>query len=388
MVSEDPQGVERTPKPSSTVEWVGQRTVYALGIVVKGLQFFRRSPPGVRQMKKLRAKFYVDVWTDAAQSCGTPATIVEGSLLSIPLEEGRLLVRRNLTSLDDHLTVELSENKTAVIRILSRRGIPVPRHLEVDFREVTRAWRFVSDLGSHAVVKPALGGIGGLAVTTNVRTRSELAVAMGFGASWGTRLLVEEMLSGSVYRLLYLDGELLDAVQRKPAHVTGDGSSSISQLIKHENERRRRLGIEAAQELLRVDRDMRQSLRSRGYRLRSVPREGEAVRLKSVINDNSREDNRPVLASIGPELVRAGAEAAGAVGLRLAGVDVITPDPTVSLEEAGGAVVEVNHGPGFYYHYMNSGPGVPVAKMVLERLRARASRPTNSMDRGRTGEPR
>jgi cyanophycin synthetase len=92
------------------------------------------------------------------------------------------------------------------------------------------------------------------------------------------------------------------------------------------------------------------------------------VRLKHVINDNNREENSPALQSVCPELARTGAEAAATVGLRFAGVDVITSDPTVALRESGGAILEVNHGPGLYYHYMNSGAGTPIAKMILERL--------------------
>lgn len=359
---------EKAPKSWTAVELLGQHSMYALGTAVRGAQYLRRPSPAALRMGELRTKFYVDVWTAAAEAAGTRATIIEGSLLEVSLNPGRLLIRRNMTSLDDGLTVELSENKSAVTRLLISKDIPVPRHLEVDFRRVTSAWRFVSSLGTSAVVKPALRGIGGWGVTTDVRTRPDLAVAMGFGRVQGPRLLVEEMLVGSVYRLLYFDGELLDAVVRSPAHVVGDGKTTIRGLIERENERRSARGIEAAQEPLRIDRDMRHSLRTRGHTLRSVPSEGEVVRLKWLINDNSREDNSPALPSIGPALARTGAQAAAAVGLRLAGVDIITPDPGVALSESGGAVLEVNHGPGLYYHYMNSGSGTPIALMILERL--------------------
>jgi cyanophycin synthetase len=63
-----------------------------------------------------------------------------------------------------------------------------------------------------------------------------------------------------------------------------------------------------------------------------------------------------------------GARAAEAVGVRLAGVDVITPDPSLSLDEAGGVVIEVNTTPGYYYHYYKRDGRVPVATLILERL--------------------
>jgi glutathione synthase/RimK-type ligase-like ATP-grasp enzyme len=57
-----------------------------------------------------------------------------------------------------------------------------------------------------------------------------------------------------------------------------------------------------------------------------------------------------------------------ALRVRLAGVDVITPDPTLPLSEAGGVVLEVNAPPNFYYHYHKRGGAYPVARHVLEHL--------------------
>ena len=91
------------------------------------------------------------------------------------------------------------------------------------------------------------------------------------------------------------------------------------------------------------------------------------MRLKSVVNDNRGDDNLAV-DRLSADIVAVGARAAEAVGVRLAGVDVITPDPTMSLEEAGGVVIEVNTTPGYYYHYHKRDGRVPVATLILERL--------------------
>ena len=87
-----------------------------------------------------------------------------------------------------------------------------------------------------------------------------------------------------------------------------------------------------------------------------------------VVNDNRREDNVSATADLCVAVVAAGAEAAAAVGARLAGVDVITPDPSAPLGEAGGVVIEVNAAPGHYYHYYKRDGRVPVATLILERL--------------------
>jgi len=49
--------------------------------------------------------------------------------------------------------------------------------------------------------------------------------------------LVEQQAQGDVYRLLYLNGKLLDAVQRSSPSVLADGRSSIRKLIQLETKR-------------------------------------------------------------------------------------------------------------------------------------------------------
>ena len=68
--------------------------------------------------------------------------------------------------------------------------------------------------------------------------------------------------------------------------------------------------------------------------------------------------------------MESGARAAGLARLRLAGVDVVTPDPHRPLEEVGGVVLEVNATPGLQHHYKVRDPeqATPVAATLLERI--------------------
>ena len=74
-------------------------------------------------------------------------------------------------------------------------------------------------------MKPT-GGASGSGTTTGVRTRDQLLRARLRGAAAvARRLLIERQAEGDMYRLLFCDGELLDAVRRRPPRVTGDGRS-------------------------------------------------------------------------------------------------------------------------------------------------------------------
>jgi len=315
-----------------------------------------------------RARFYHDVWVEAAAATGGSVREVDSRLIEVSCANVIVRTRSNLTSLDDALTVAVAEDKPLVYRLLGERGIPVPRFTMCAANDLRSAWAFAAALDRPCVVKPARGTSGAIGITTAVATRAELAWALAYAGAFDRDVIVEELVVGGVYRLLYFDGELLDAVRRDPPTVSGDGRARVEQLIVAENRRRLAGGIASCQSLVKIDGELRRTLRREGHGLRSVPAAGEAVLLKNIVNDNRREDNVTATADLCREVVEAGAQATAAIGTRVAGVDVITPDPSAPLRAAGGVVIEVNAAPGYYYHYYKREGRVPVATLILERL--------------------
>ncbi|HEY5168419.1 MAG TPA: hypothetical protein VIK03_03350, partial [Thermoleophilia bacterium] len=301
-------------------------------------------------LARQRSRFYEAVWRRAAGTVGAEVEVVGGSLLRIGFGEGRLLVRDNVTSLDDPVTLAIAGDKPLVYRLLAAKGIPVPAHTVVRHDDLTGADEFLRRLAAPCVVKPALDGAAGAGVTTGVIDRRRLAAALARAGAWSADVLLERQVEGGSYRLLYFDGELLDAVLRGPPLLRGDGRSTIRRLVAAENAERAARGIEVAQTLLGVDRDLRTTLRRQGYGLESVPPAGAVVQAKTVVNDNRRDENEAAGERLCPEVIAMGAVAAQAVGARLAGVDIMTADPGVPLDRSGGVVLEVNTTPGYYYH--------------------------------------
>ena len=171
--------------------------------------------------------------------------------------------------------------------------------------------------------------------------------------------------------MLYLDGQLIDVVRRSSPRVVGDGRSTIAKLIAAENRRRIRARGSAGLTLLRIDLDCLFTLARTGLSLSSVPSSAAAVVVKTVTNQNAPCDNETVLELISEDVIAAGAAAVRAVGLRLAGVDLITTDPRRSLAETDGVIIEVNGNPGLHHHYHVAQPAmathvaVPVLRAVL-----------------------
>jgi cyanophycin synthetase len=220
------------------------------------------------------------------------------------------------------------------------------------------------------VVKP-VGGSGGYGVTSGIRGELDLRRARLRAARSDRRLLIERQIEGDFYRFLFLDGELLDIVRRRPPNVTGDGRSTIDELIAAENRRRIARRHQVQLWPLHIDLDCIFTLQAVGLTPSSVPRLGENIKLKTVVSQNGPDDNETVREPVADELVEQARRAAHLVGLRLAGVDVITTDLGRSLTSSRGAILEVNGPPGFNYHYDVADPAnatrvaVPILRALL-----------------------
>ncbi len=249
--------------------------------------------PSARRMRALREDFYVTMWRSSAKAVGARFNALPDGTAEIQ-SSGRLIkVRANVTSLDDDATLERAGDKLLVYGLLARFGIPVPRHIVIGVGEFEKALHMLRSSAVPLVVKPAANTGAGAGVSTNVLTPQQLRAAVAWARAYGSRILVEEQMEGDCYRVLLMDGEVLDTVVRHPPTVIGDQLSTVRQLVRHENKLRREEGIARAQVLIRLDPDLRNTLSSQGLNLDSRPAKGEVVVLKRVINDNGTRENAP-----------------------------------------------------------------------------------------------
>jgi cyanophycin synthetase len=357
--------VARAGRPGRELA-VGLDLVRSMGL----LQAWRRGHEHVRRRRLVVNRRHGGVhgiWTDAARELGAEVDELPGGFLEI--RQGAHLTRiwNHWVMLDDIVTARLALEKALGHRLLSEAGLPVPDHLEFGAGELSNARGFLEATGGAFVVKP-VGAAGGTGITPGVRTVAQLRRAVLRAGRRSRRLLIEPQVPGDVYRLLLLDGELLDAIRRSPPTVTGDGSANVGQLIAAENARRR-TAPGGPRWHLTVDLDCLFTLEHAGLSLSSVPAAGQRVVVKTAVNQNGPADNRNALAEISPSLADEGARAARAIGVRLAGIDIITTDPTTSLR-GHGVILEVNATPGIHYHYAIDDPAqaVPVAVPILRRL--------------------
>lgn len=337
--------------------------------------FLRYKDPRRRAAGRHLASFYEKAWREAAARRGATYEALGAGIGEIDLDGRRTRVMENYSAIDDPVTLAVASDKPLTYRILAKQHLTIPRFDVFSLKDMGRAVSFMEGCRRECVVKPSSGTGGGRGITTGIRSRWHLARAAAAAAVYGDDLLIEEQIEGENYRLLYLDGVLLDAFARRAPYVIADGRSTISRLVQLANGARLQHGAGLSQGLLTIDLDMRRTLEKQHLSLHSVPAEGTVVTLKTVINENCGSDNASATHLLCDSIIQDGSRAARALGVRLAGVDILTPDPSVPLAESGGAILEVNTPPNYYFHYHKRDGAFPVAVHVLERLLATSPGP-------------
>lgn len=323
-----------------------------------------------RRFRALRREFYEILWRDASAGVGARAMVLPNGLVQISRAGLATFVDQSELMLDSAIMTRVLANKALTYELMAARGLPLPAHRLFDVATMERAEKFLAQASGPVVVKPADGTGGGHGVTTGITTIEGIRAASRHAASFNSRLLVEEQLSGASFRLLYLDGEFIDAVRRDSPIVAGNGRSTIRKLVDAENRRRRIQRPISALSPLTIDGECRNTLAGAGLTLRSVPASGEVVRVKLAVNENARGQNWNVRPSVSPEIVEEGARMVQALGIGFAGLDVTSHDIGASLASGGTTFNEVNAAPGIHHHYLIANPDENscVAQKILDRL--------------------
>ncbi len=261
----------------------------------------------------------------------------------------------------------IAQDKDLSKRLLQSAGVPVPFGRPVD--DVEDGWRAATEeIGLPVVVKP-LDGNQGKGVTVNVTTREHFELAFKSAEDIGS-VLVEKYLPGSDFRLLVVGNMLVAAARRDPPQVSGDGVSTVRQLVEAVNkDPRRGDGHATSLTKMRLDDIAIERLRQQGLTVDSVPAKGQRVILRNNANLSTGGSATDVTDDVHPEVAQRAIAAAQIVGLHVCGVDVVAETVMRPLEEVNGGIVEVNAAPGLRMHLSPSfGKGRNVGKAVIKSI--------------------
>jgi cyanophycin synthetase len=291
----------------------------------------------------------------------------DASLIQVGQGKYQKRIEAALTSQTSHIAVEIAADKELCTQLLSDLGLPVPDQRYV--RDAEEAADMAARIGYPVVIKP-IDGNHGRGVVVNVTNDAEAEEAFAIAETEGSGVVVESMIAGDDHRLLVVNGSLVAAAKRMPGHVVGDGRSTIAELVETVNEDPRRgKGHENMLTRLDLDEAAERMLQQQGYDPETVPPAGEVVYLRKTANLSTGGTAIDVTDVIHPDNRLMAERAIRAVGLDIGGVDFLTNDITQSYRDTGGAICEINAGPGMRMHIAPSeGQGRDVGGAVMDML--------------------
>jgi cyanophycin synthetase len=260
----------------------------------------------------------------------------------------------------------IARDKDLTRRLLAACGVPVPEGRVV--ASAADAWEAAEEIGLPVVVKPSDANHG-RGVTLDLTTPVEVAEAYERALAEGSEVIVERCLAGDEHRLLVVGGAVVAAARGESAWVTGDGRSTIEQLIEAQINSDPRRGVHEDAPLNRVDVHDDPTLiadlkRQGGLTPASVPAAGRRVLIQR--NGNVAFDCTD---AVHPEVAHAAGLAARVVGLDIAGIDLVCEDIAKPLAAQHGGIVEVNAGPGLLMHLKPAqGRPRPVGRAIVDAL--------------------
>lgn len=276
-------------------------------------------------------------------------------------------IQATVTSETSSIGVELACDKEDTKYLLEQSEVLVPRG-EIIRREssLKSSCEYV---GYPLVIKP-IDGNHGRGITVNIQNYEEALVAFKAAKEISRAIIVEKYIVGEDYRLLVINNRLVAAAKRTPAHVVGDGKHTIQELVDIVNEDPRRgYGHEKVLTQITINNLTQSIIEGKGYTVDTVLPEGEMLILKDTANLSTGGTSEDVTDIVHPANVSMAERISKIIDLDICGIDIMTTDISKPLEETGGAVLEVNAGPGFRMHLAPAkGLARNVAAPVIDKL--------------------
>ena len=303
---------------------------------------------------------------DAAADRGIPSIrLNDGNLVQLGHGQRQRRIWTAETDRTSAIAEGISKDKDLTKQLLSMCGVPVPEGQIVDSPQA--AWEAAQDIGLPVCVKPTDGNHA-RGVSLELSRQEDIEAAYGIALAEGSEVIVERFILGEEHRLLVVGDQVVAANKGETANVVGDGVHTVQELIELQINSDPRRGEEEDFPLdtIRLDEHTTSvlELKRQGLSADSVPEAGRSVLIMRTGNMSM-----DVTDLLHPDVAAQAVLAARVVGLDIAGVDLVAQDISKPLGPQGGAVVEVNAGPGLLMHLKPAtGQPRPVGQAIANHL--------------------
>lgn len=278
----------------------------------------------------------------------------------------------NLTPAQKIVPYTIAKDKYLTKQFLRYYGFPTAKGVKVsaDSLELAQNLRF------PVVAKP-LEESGGKGVVVGIEDFEKLKDHFYKNSFYGN-LLVEELLHGKDTRILIIQGKFFAAVQRRPAHVIGDGVHTILELIEIENnlrqivirERNRTGKYLSNKRIIQFnDEETKSCLEEEHLDFTSIPTKNSIVWIRRNANLSTGGTSVDVTDLVCHELRSMAEDIADKLNATTLGIDIMTEDLSLPLYiTKGWGIIEINTNPGLSMHVFAEGQSRNPVNLIVDEI--------------------
>lgn len=305
---------------------------------------------------------------NAAIARGIPVIRLDrGSFVQLGYGNAQRKIEASITDQTGTIAVDIACDKERTKATLRGASIPVPDGDVIADKE--ELMEVIGEFGFPLAIKPHNGNQG-KGVSLNLCTVEEVLEAFEKAKSYSNEVIVEKYFEGKDFRLLVVNYQCIAAAERTPAMVTGNGFSTIRELVDIANLNPARGDHhETILTRIKIDKHTEEFLKFQDRTLQDIPRKGEIVYLKRTANLSTGGTSEDITDYVHPEIISMAERVARTIGLDICGIDFICEDISKPLREGKGVVIEVNAAPGLRMHtHPYKGKPRPVGEAIVDML--------------------
>jgi cyanophycin synthetase len=266
------------------------------------------------------------------------------------------------------MTVEayyICKYKAVTKKFLNDASLSTAKGMLFKKEDIDAILPFFEEMKKPVVIKPSFG-IMGKGVFMDIETEDEVLSALEhLSENKSDEIILEEQVAGTEYRITATRNKLLAVTNRQPAHVVGDGTHTILELIHKKNNNPERKQNRALKDVP-YDTLAKETLHKNNLSLSSIPEKDAMVLLRNNSNISAGGDSvdytdkiHPYIKELAPKIIRA------IPGLPYAGIDFLTTDISKDPREIGYCVIELNASPMISIHHL---PCVGKSRNVADEI--------------------
>jgi len=274
-------------------------------------------------------------------------------------------------SFNTRTTAQITRNKEITKLVLAQNNISVPKGIETDnAQDVKNAIN--NGLISYPLVIKPIDAAKGVGINMNIRSNDDIDKAVqnirdikkDVALMVSDNFIAEEMFCGNDYRVLVFDSKVIGCVNRIPAHIIGNGTNTVTQLIESFNSQR------PANYLLKTDEELIAMLQNNSYDLDTIVPADTKVYLRENANISSGGIAVDYTNTLSERFKEVSIAAAAAVGGTFVGIDLFADDITSNDASQPYTIIEINGAPDYDIHESPILPNstVSIPKILLQHF--------------------